>query len=93
MHEAMLEAALPALLERVGSGSDKLMAHWRQSHSFAQDAARIASTAGVKRLALSHLIPSDDRNYDEAHWRAAVVDLWSGPLFVGSDGLRIDLTD
>ncbi|MGX9355078.1 MBL fold metallo-hydrolase [Roseobacteraceae bacterium S113] len=91
IHEAMLESALPALMARIGNGSDKLMAHWLRSHTFAHDAAATATRAGVKQLALSHLIPSDDPSYSEADWQAAVKDHWSGPLHVGHDGLRIDL--
>lgn len=91
IHEAMLETALPALLKRVGNGSDKLMAHWLRSHTFAHDAAKTAVAAGVKQLALSHLIPSDDAAYTEIHWQEAVAAIWSGPLHVGNDGLRIEL--
>ena len=91
IHEAMLESALPALMKRVGNGSDKLMAHWLRSHTFAHDAARTATNAGVKRLALSHLIPSDDPDYGPSDWQDAVADHWSGPLIVGHDGVRIDL--
>lgn len=93
VHEAMLESALPALLARIGSGGDKLMNHWRVSHSFAHDAAQIAARAGVKALALSHLIPSDDPTYNEAHWKEAVKGIWDGPLFVGYDGCKIVLSD
>ena len=91
IHEAMLESALPALLARVGNGSDKLMAHWLKSHTFAHDAAKTASRAGVKALALSHLIPSDDPDYNQQHWQEAVQHHWKGKLFVGHDGLRITL--
>lgn len=90
VHEAMLESALPALMARVGNGSDKLMAHWLRSHSFAHDAAKTAQNAGVKRLALSHLIPSDDPSYGEQDWRNAVTPHWDGPLSVGYDGIRVD---
>lgn len=90
IHEAMLEAALPALVKRVGNGSDKLMHHLRRSHSLAHDAARIASAAGVPMLILSHLIPADDPDYDESHWREAAA-AFSGELVVARDGLRIDL--
>ncbi|MEM7463978.1 MAG: MBL fold metallo-hydrolase [Pseudomonadota bacterium] len=91
IHEAMLESALPALLKRVGNGSDKLMEHWLRSHSFAHDAAHTAVAAKVKQLALSHLIPSDDPDYDKSDWQEAVSAIWDGPLHVGKDGLRIDL--
>ena len=91
IHEAMLEAALPALMSRIGNGSDKLMAHWLRSHTFAHDAARIAAKAGVKALALSHLIPADDPSYTEQHWRDAVNGVFEGELIVGSDGMIIEL--
>lgn len=91
IHEAMLDAALPALVERVGNGSEKLMAHLQRSHTSAQDAAKIASKAGVKKLVLNHLVPSDDPDYSEQDWRAAVASDWHGPLVVGHDGVRIDL--
>ncbi|WP_299933865.1 MBL fold metallo-hydrolase [uncultured Pelagimonas sp.] len=91
VHEAMLESALPALMERIGNGSDKLMAHWLRSHTFAHDAAKTATRAGVKRLALSHLIPSDDPSYSETDWQNAVDEHWEGELIVGKDGLKIAL--
>jgi len=85
VHEAMLRSALPALMARVGNGSDKLMKHFLCSHTFAQDAARTAQNAGVKHLALSHLIPSDDPDYIEQDWQEAVAQHWDGPLSVGCD--------
>lgn len=91
IHEAMLESALPALMKRIGNGSDKLMAHWLRSHSFAHDAAKTAQNAGVKRLALSHLIPSDDPAYGPKDWQDACDGHYNGDLIVGYDGIRIDL--
>ena len=91
IHEAMLEAALPALMSRIGNGSGKLMEHWLRSHTFAHDAAKTATNADVKRLALSHLIPSDDPNYGTQDWKEAVADHWNGPLIVGYDGVKIEL--
>lgn len=91
IHEAMLEDALPALLARVTNGSDKLRQHLLRSHTFAHDAAQTATRAGVKRLALSHLVPADDPDYGPQQWRDAVAGHWDGPLTVGPDGVRIDL--
>ncbi|MCU0854362.1 MAG: MBL fold metallo-hydrolase [Rhodobacteraceae bacterium] len=89
VHEAMLEAALPALVARVGNADGRLMAHLERSHTRAADAARIAAAAGVGALALHHLVPSDDPAWTEAHWRAAVAPQWPGPLHVGRDGMVI----
>lgn len=91
IHEAMLESALPALMARIGNGSDKLMAHWLRSHTFAHDAAITATRANVKSLALSHLIPSDDPKYSDQDWHEAVKNHWFKELHVGKDGMRIIL--
>jgi len=91
IHEAMLEAALPALFKRIGNSDDRLYEHWMRSHTLAQDAGKIATAAGVGALALNHLIPSDDPDYDFGDWQTAMADTWMGKLFVGSDGLRIDI--
>ena len=91
IHEAMLESALPALLERVGNGSEKLMAHFLRSHTFAHDAAMTAANAGVKRLALTHLIPSDDPAYEAKDWQDACAGYYNGELIVGHDAIRIAL--
>jgi ribonuclease BN (tRNA processing enzyme) len=91
IHEAMLEAALPALFDRIGNTDDRLMKHWLRSHTFAHDAARIATTAEVGALALHHLLPADDPNFGERHWRDAVKEHWTGELHIASDGLVIPL--
>ena len=91
IHEAMLEEALPALMARVGNGSEKLLQHMQRSHCCAHDAARLATDADVARLALNHLVPSDDPDYGPQNWEEAVADHWTGPLYIGHDGLRIDL--
>ncbi|OZA08252.1 MAG: MBL fold metallo-hydrolase [Rhodobacterales bacterium 17-64-5] len=91
IHEAMLEPALGPLLARVGNGDGRLMQHWLRSHSFAHDAARTAAQAGVKALALHHLIPSDDPAFGPADWQAAVAPHFTGPLHIGHDGLKIPL--
>ena len=91
VHEAMLGAALPALVARVGTDNDKLMKHLTRSHTTASDAARIAAEAGVGALALNHLIPSDDPDYTADHWHEAVRPHWSGGFHLGRDGLRIPL--
>ena len=91
VHEAMLQPALEALVARVGSTDDRLMNHLMRSHTMADQAAVIASDAGVHALALYHLIPSDDPNYGLSDWQAAVSPHFSGRIHIGTDGLRIPL--
>jgi ribonuclease BN (tRNA processing enzyme) len=87
-HEAMLEAGVDRLVERTGNG-ERLKAHLMASHTLVADAGRIATDAGVGRLVLHHLIPADDPEFNEEHWREALRASWNGPLTVGYDGLTL----
>ena len=53
--------------------------------------AQIATQAGVKRLALNHLIPSDDPDFGPEDWHREVSRHWQGPVHLGIDGMRIIL--
>jgi ribonuclease BN (tRNA processing enzyme) len=90
VHEAMLPEGLESIVARTGNGS-RLREHLVASHTFAADAGRIATAAGVRRLVLNHLIPADDPAFGEAHWRAALADTWNGELVIGRDGLVLPL--
>lgn len=91
IHEAMLLDGVEALVARVGNGDNRLRKHLFASHSSAEEAAQIAAAADVKSLALHHLIPSDDPAFTQEHWQVAVKPHYNGDLFVGTDGLRIEL--
>jgi len=91
VHEAMLEEGIERLVARTGNGA-RLREHLFASHSLAEDAGRIASDAGVKRLVLNHLIPADDAEIGEADWIAAVRKTWAGDLTIARDGLVVELS-
>lgn len=91
IHEAMLAEGLEPLLARIGNGDGRLMAHWLRGHTLAHDAAAIARQAGVKALALNHLIPSDDPDFGPSVWARHLAPHWAGTLHIGQDGLRISL--
>lgn len=91
VHEAMLEEGIERLVARTGNGA-RLKEHLLASHSFAEEAGRIASDAGVKRLVLNHLIPADDPEIGEADWLAAVRKTWAGDLTIARDGLVVELS-
>ncbi|MBW6424675.1 MBL fold metallo-hydrolase [Rhizobium sp. XQZ8] len=90
VHEAMLPEGIESIVARTGNGA-RLREHLIASHTLAADAGRIATAAGVKRLALNHLIPADDPAFTESHWRIALAETFSGELLVGRDGLVIPL--
>ncbi|HSO47298.1 MAG TPA: MBL fold metallo-hydrolase [Rhizobiaceae bacterium] len=91
IHEAMLEQAVDALVARVGNTDGRLKRHLMRSHSLAPEVGRMATAAGVRALAINHLIPADDPNFTVQDWKNAIQLNWNGPLHVGSDGLRITL--
>ncbi|MBZ9734790.1 MBL fold metallo-hydrolase [Mesorhizobium sp. CA18] len=90
VHEAMLEGGVERLVARTGNGA-RLREHLLASHSFADEAGRIASDAGVKRLVLNHLIPADDPAIGEDDWIDAVRKTWAGDLTIARDGLVVGL--
>jgi ribonuclease BN (tRNA processing enzyme) len=91
VHEAMLEDGIERLVARTGNGA-RLRQHLLASHSLAEEAGRIASDAGVKRLVLNHLIPADDPEIGEADWITAVRKTWAGDLTIARDGLVVELS-
>ena len=91
VHEAMLEAGIERLVARTGNGA-RLREHLFASHSLAEEAGRIASDAGVRRLVLNHLIPADDPAIGEVDWIDAVRKTWSGDLTIARDGLVVQLS-
>lgn len=90
VHEAMLEEGIERLVARTGNG-ERLREHLLASHSFAGEAGRIATDAGVRELVLNHLIPADDSAIGEADWIAAVRKTWAGALTIARDGLVVAL--
>lgn len=88
IHEAMLERGVETIVARTPNVTT-LREHLYAAHTLVEDAGRIATAAGVRHLAIHHLIPSDDPTVVDKDWRAAAAATWSGPLTVGHDGLEI----
>lgn len=92
VHEAMLAEGVDRLVARTGNGT-RLKEHLLASHTFAEQAAAIATSAGVGRLVLHHLIPADDPEITQGHWIAATRKSWAGALTIAADGLVVRLAD
>ena len=90
VHEAMLTAGIDKLVKRT-PGAERLKEHLLASHTPADDAGRLASSAMVGTLVLNHLVPADDPELGEADWIREVSKTWNGPVFVGRDGLTIQI--
>ncbi|MFX3679780.1 MAG: MBL fold metallo-hydrolase [Hyphomicrobiales bacterium] len=89
VHEAMIAEGVDRLVARVGNGA-RLKQHLEASHSDAEDVGRLAAEAGVKALALNHLLPVDDPAITDTVWEKAVrAGGYEGPLHIGRDGMAI----
>jgi ribonuclease BN (tRNA processing enzyme) len=88
VHEAFWPEAVDRLAARVGNAST-LRRHLLASHTSAEDCGRIASSAGVKTLVLSHFVPPDDPTITEEMWREAAARHFGGRIVVGRDLMEI----
>lgn len=85
LHEAMYERGIDAMLAARPYVPPGLRSFLVNGHTSAQDCGRIAARAGVKTLALTHLLPSDDDLVGEDVWRAEAGRHFSGRIVVGQD--------
>jgi ribonuclease BN (tRNA processing enzyme) len=88
VHEAMYLPAIDRLAARVPNAT-RLKQHILASHTAAEDAGRIAESAGVKLLVLSHLVPADDPTITDQMWINAARLHFRGPVIVGKDLLEV----
>jgi ribonuclease BN (tRNA processing enzyme) len=88
VHEALYAPAVERLVVGVPNAS-RLAESIRSHHTTAEEAGRIAKTAGVKTLVLSHLVPADDPSVSEAMWLAAARTHFTGRVVVGRDLLAL----
>ncbi len=89
VHEAMLREGVEALCARMTNGDERLRTHILRSHTDAVDVGRIARDAGVKQLALNHMVPDGDPDFTDQHWETAAREHWDGPFLLGKDGMVI----
>lgn len=88
VHEALYLPGIERTAARVANAPG-LLEHIVRSHTKVEDAARLASEAGVKTLVLSHLVPSDDPLVTDQDWLAAAKGHFSGEIVVARDLLEI----
>jgi ribonuclease BN (tRNA processing enzyme) len=88
VHEALYLPGIERTAARVANAPG-LLEHIVRSHTKVEDAARLASEAGVSTLVLSHLVPSDDPLVTEADWLTAAKAHFSGQIVIARDLLEI----
>ncbi|MEP6995653.1 MAG: MBL fold metallo-hydrolase [Acidobacteriota bacterium] len=88
VHEVLYLPGLEALLKRAPDAT-KLRAHLLASHTVSEDAGRIAASAGVNTLVLSHFVPGDDPSITDEQWSEGARRHFKGRIIVGKDLLEI----
>jgi ribonuclease BN (tRNA processing enzyme) len=88
VHDAFYPAAIDRLVAGVLNAptlKQSILSH----HTSAEDAGRVAQTAGVKTLVLSHLVPPEDPTVTDQMWIDAAGAHFDGEIIVGKDLLEI----
>jgi ribonuclease BN (tRNA processing enzyme) len=67
----------------------RLREHILAAHTDAADVGRVAAAAGVKRLVLTHFVPSYDPSLADDDWAAPVRKSFAGDVVVGRDLLDV----
>jgi len=88
VHEVLLTSALDRLLKLVPTAS-RLREHIVAAHTEAEDVGRVAAAARVKRLALTHFVPSYDPTLIDDDWAAPVRRHYAGEIIVGRDLMEV----
>jgi len=88
IHEVLLTSALDRLLARVPNAT-RLREHIVAAHTDAEDVGRVAAAASVKRLVLTHFVPSYDPTLADDDWAAPVRRHFSGDVVVGRDLIEV----
>ena len=89
VHEAMLAKGVDYVLSKTKTENDRLKQHLLASHSFAEDAGKIATAANCGHLVLHHLIPPERDICSDEDWLTKVRGSFHGPCSVGYDGMRL----
>ncbi|MGH9202100.1 MAG: MBL fold metallo-hydrolase [Vicinamibacterales bacterium] len=84
VHEAMWIPAVDRIVGTVPNAST-LKAHLLASHTSPEDCGRIAESAGVKTLVLSHFVPGGDPTVTDQMWMDAARRFFRGRIVVGKD--------
>ena len=88
VHDALDVSGVDRLVAGVLNATrlkQSIMSH----HTTAEDAGRVAQSAGVKTLVLSHLVPPDDPAVTDQMWIDAARKHFRGQVIVGKDLLEI----
>jgi ribonuclease BN (tRNA processing enzyme) len=89
VHEALYDAAAVERLVAGVANATTLKQSILSHHTTAIEAGRVAQTAGVKTLVLSHLVPAEDPAITDQMWIDAARTHFRGRVIVGNDLMEL----
>ena len=88
VHEVMYLPGIETLVKRLPNAA-RLREHLLASHTVPEDVGKIAASAEVKTLVLTHFVPGDDPSITDEQWTEGVRKHFNGRIIVGKDLLEI----
>lgn len=88
VHEALYVPAVDRLVANIPNAST-LKKHILDSHTAVEDCGRVAESAGVRTLVLSHLVPAEDPAVTDQMWIDAARAHFRGSVILAKDLLEI----
>jgi ribonuclease Z len=96
-NKGMVEMGISFLKSKPGPENDRraeMAAEMLAYHAHTNEVAAIAAEAGIKKLVLTHLVPSIPQNSDaEARFSSGLESIFKGRIYVGKDGMRVNSWD
>jgi ribonuclease BN (tRNA processing enzyme) len=88
VHEVMLAERVAEMLRPLPN-RERLTRSVIAHHTTAEQVGRVAASAGVKLLVLSHFVPAEDPDVPDEEWIAPVRRHFSGPVLIGRDLMEV----
>lgn len=88
IHEVISKPALAKLIARIPN-AERLLEHIVASHTTTEDVGKVAKRAGVKKLVLTHFVPSDDASVTDDMWAGPARAQFGGDVVAGRDLLEV----
>lgn len=91
VHEVVSIHGVEAVVQRIDPGNKDLVQHIVEAHTPIEEVGEVAREAGVKKLVLSHFVPTGLPSYDKPElWIEGVRKTYSGEVIVGEDLMIIE---
>jgi ribonuclease BN (tRNA processing enzyme) len=90
VHEILNVDAVDAMVQATDPGNAELKRHIIEAHSPVADVGAVATEAGVKKLVLTHILPTGQAQWDRPElWMQEVGKVFKGEIVVGEDLMEI----